>query len=129
MKNYVVGFITDGKRVLLIRKNRPDSQKGLYNGVGGLILENETPLDAIIRKTKRETGLEINNWLKIDTFPYPETTLHLFQANVSKKFIKNYRTTTDEIVRIFKIDTLPVNIVTDVSYICTKRLINRNHKA
>lgn len=124
MKNYVVGFITDGKRVLLIKKNRPDFQKGLYNGVGGLVLENETPVETMIRKAKSETGLQINDWIKIDTFPYPETetTLHLFQATVSKKFIKNYRTTTDEIVRIFKIDRLPINVVADVSYICKKRL-------
>lgn len=130
MKNYVVGFITDGKRVLLIKKNRPDFQKGLYNGVGGLILENETPLDAIIRKTKSETGLEINDWIKLDTFPYPETetTLHLFQATVSKKFIKHYRTTTDEIVRLFKIEELPFNIFPDVSYICKRRLIKQKEQ-
>lgn len=130
MKNYVVGFITDGKRVLLIRKNRPDYQKGLYNGVGGLVLENETPVETMIRKTNEETGLQINDWIKIDTFPYPETetTLHLFQATVSKKFIKNYKTTTDEIVRLFKIKNLPVNTVKDVPYICTKRLTNQKEQ-
>ncbi len=33
-KTLVVGFITDGKRVLLINKNRPENQKGLFNGDG-----------------------------------------------------------------------------------------------
>ena len=36
-----MGFITDNQRVLLINKNRPDCQKGLYNGVGGAVDKDE----------------------------------------------------------------------------------------
>lgn len=126
MTNYVVGFITDGKRVLLIKKNRPSNQYGLYNGVGGKIQDGETPLAAMIREAKEETNLDIQEWIKIDTLDYPNVTLTLFQATVSKKFITNYKTTTDEIVRLFKINNLPQNLVNDVSYICHKRLIKPN---
>jgi 8-oxo-dGTP diphosphatase len=63
MNNFVLGFITDRKRVLLIRKNRPDWQKGLYNGVGGLVLLDETPTDAMIREAKEETNLDITDWV------------------------------------------------------------------
>lgn len=128
MKNYVVGFITDKKRVLLIRKNRPEWQKGLYNGIGGLMQENETPELAMTRESKEETNLDITNWTKIDTFEYPDDKiiLHLFQAIVSRKNISNYKTNTDELVRIFKIKNLPKNIMEDVSYICKKRLIVKN---
>lgn len=124
MENYVVGFITDGKRVLLIRKNRPVNQAGLYNGIGGKVKDIESPLDAMIRKAKEETNLDITDWFKIDTFEYPTNyiTLHLFKAKVSKKFIKNYKTTTDEVVRIFKIKNLPQNSYVDVEFICKKRL-------
>lgn len=124
MTNYVVGFITDGKRVLLIKKNRPQNQIGLYNGIGGKVKDNESPLEAIIRKAKEETMLDISDWYKIDTLEYPsdKITLHLFKAKVSKKFIKNYKTTTDEVVRIFKIKNLPQNSFIDIEYICKNRL-------
>ena len=125
MTNYVVGIITDGKRVLLIKKNRPQNQVGLYNGIGGIVKENELPVDAMIRKAKSETDLDITNWNIIDTFEYPSSkiTLHLFKAKVSKKFIKDYKTTTDEVVRIFKIKKLPQNSYIDIEYICKNRLI------
>lgn len=124
MNNFVLGFITDRKRVLLIRKNRPEWQKGLYNGVGGLVLLDETQTDAMIREAKEETNLDITNWIKIDTLEYPndKVVLHLFQATVSKKYISSYKTNTDEIVRIFKLNKLPKNILNDVPYICKKRL-------
>lgn len=126
MEELVVGFVTDGKRVLLIRKNRPENQFGLYNGVGGKVKNNELPLNAIIRETKEETNLDIQNWIKIETFEYPTNNviLHLYQAYVSKKFITNYKTMTDEVVRLFKIKNLPKNLFFDVEYICKKRLLN-----
>ena len=55
---YVLGFITDGHRVLLIKKNRPENQVGLYNGIGGKVNDNELPLDAMIRESKEETNLD-----------------------------------------------------------------------
>ena len=44
--NYVVGFMIQPhtQRVLFIEKNRPDFQKGKYNGVGGKIEIGETPI-------------------------------------------------------------------------------------
>jgi 8-oxo-dGTP diphosphatase len=45
MIKYVVGFLfNEGKtKVVLIKKNRPDWQKGYFNGVGGKIEGDETP--------------------------------------------------------------------------------------
>jgi 8-oxo-dGTP pyrophosphatase MutT (NUDIX family) len=130
MTVYVVGFVTDGKKVLLIKKNRPKWQKNLFNGLGGVAKDGETPLEAMRRETREECSLVIedNNWLEIDTLEYPENdvTLHIFQAKVSKKFIKNYKTTTDEVVRLFKIKNLPKSLVADVEFICKKRLLLTN---
>lgn len=125
---YVLGFITDGHRVLLIKKNRPENQVGLYNGIGGKVNDNELPLDAMIRESKEETNLDIKDWVKIETFDYPSDNivLHLYQAYVSKKYITKYKTMTDEVVRIFKIKNLPKNLFYDVEYICKKRLVKPN---
>lgn len=63
---YVVGFVFgDNNQVLLIRKNRPEKQKGLLNGIGGKIEVNENPSDAMVREAFEEAGLESypNSWL------------------------------------------------------------------
>lgn len=65
MNKLVVGFLfsPDEKYVVLIKKNRPKWQEGKYNGVGGHMNSNdETALQAMIRKFKEETGLEIIDW-------------------------------------------------------------------
>jgi 8-oxo-dGTP diphosphatase len=56
--NYVVGFAftDDYKMVALIRKNRPEWQKGLLNGLGGKINPGEYPPNAMAREFKEEAG-------------------------------------------------------------------------
>lgn len=60
MIKYVCGFMfsEDLERVVLIRKNKPDWQKGLLNGVGGKIEEGEKPHDAMAREFEEETGVK-----------------------------------------------------------------------
>lgn len=59
MSEFVCGFMFDqwSKRVVLIKKERPTWQKGLWNGVGGLIRPGEAPRDAMAREFKEETGV------------------------------------------------------------------------
>lgn len=68
LKQYVLGFLfTKNKEIVwLIRKNRPDWQKGKLNGIGGKVEKNEQALDAMIREFKEETeaGIDITNWRK-----------------------------------------------------------------
>jgi 8-oxo-dGTP diphosphatase len=68
MKAYVLGFAFDDVgRVVLMRKNRPEWQKGRWNGVGGLIEGGETPQVAMAREFKEETGVDVHpaHWTKI----------------------------------------------------------------
>lgn len=55
---YVVGFMfsSDLKRVALIRKLKPEWQKGLLNGIGGKIEDGECEEAAMIREFFEETG-------------------------------------------------------------------------
>lgn len=57
MKKYVVGFAFNDNHVLLIEKKRPSWQKGLYNGLGGHIEGDETPVAAMVREFKEECGI------------------------------------------------------------------------
>lgn len=58
MTNYVLGFAfsEDFKRIALIRKNKPEWQKGKLNGVGGKVEVGETPVMAMAREFQEETG-------------------------------------------------------------------------
>jgi 8-oxo-dGTP diphosphatase len=61
---YVNGFLFDPTllKVALIRKNKPVQQEGLLNGVGGKIDRGETPLQAMCREFKEETGMVVQDW-------------------------------------------------------------------
>lgn len=55
----VVGFLFAGPTVLLVEKTRPAWQKGLMNGVGGVIESGETSIVAMRREFEEETGCSI----------------------------------------------------------------------
>ncbi|MFW3354084.1 NUDIX hydrolase [Aliarcobacter butzleri] len=113
--NYVVGIVTDGSKILLLRKNNPDWQKGLYNGVGGKVNLDETPLEAIIRECQKEVGLEIPNWNQIETIPLQSgVDLTYFFAVIEEEELKKAQSLQDERVEFFDIDNLPKNILKDL---------------
>lgn len=65
MTEYVLGFMfsEDFEQVALIRKNRPEWQAGLLNGIGGHIEPEELPHDAMVREFKEEAGVDITSWV------------------------------------------------------------------
>lgn len=70
--NFCLGYIfnSDMSQVILIKKNRPESQKGKFNGIGGKIeTDIESPRQAMERECKEETGLDIyaNEWIDVGT--------------------------------------------------------------
>lgn len=62
MDKFVVGFPFDENRehVLLVRKLRPEWQKGLLNGIGGKIEITENSREAMRRECLEETGLVLD---------------------------------------------------------------------
>lgn len=64
VKRYVVGFLftPDKQKVVLIKKNKPDWQKGRWNGVGGKLEPGELWEDAMCREFNEETGVTIPGW-------------------------------------------------------------------
>lgn len=61
---YVLGFLFsyDLQRVALIRKERPNWQKGKLNGIGGHIEEGEMSVDAMSREFFEGTGVKVPLW-------------------------------------------------------------------
>jgi len=64
MARYVVGFMftTNMRRVVLIRKTRPEWQNGKLNGVGGKVEEHEETYAAMAREFREETSVQFDGW-------------------------------------------------------------------
>ena len=111
-KQYVNCIIFDNRlrKVVLIKKNRPDWQKGLWNGVGGKIEANETPKEAVVREVKEETGLDIpaftiHRFLELRTLG---GIVHFFTAWLGEEAQSMAATCTDEEVGVFSLDSTVV---------------------
>ena len=56
---YTLAFIKQGNKILMINRNKQPWQ-GMWNGVGGKINQNETPLECVVREIYEETNLKFN---------------------------------------------------------------------
>lgn len=58
--SYVLGFMFshDKQRVALIKKEKPEWQRGKLNGIGGKIEEGESPVEAMVREFREEGGVD-----------------------------------------------------------------------
>jgi len=85
MKYYTVGFMFDDdmKSVLMIKKNRPDWQKGLLNGIGGKMEHGEIPIETMIREFQEECGIKTfeSDWYKVTDLHFKEAMIYFFTGN------------------------------------------------
>ena len=56
---YTICFIRNNDQILMLNRDFAPTQ-GLWNGVGGKIKENETPLQCVVREVKEETSIDIS---------------------------------------------------------------------
>ncbi len=111
----VVGIITDNKEILLLKKNNLDWQKGLYNGIGGKVELNTTPLETIIKKCQEELGVNISNWIELDSeISSSGIEIVYFLTTLNEGEIKKLQSQTDERAELFSINNLPTNILQDL---------------
>lgn len=105
---YVAGFAFDsaGSVVALIRKNRPDWQKGKLNGIGGHVEEGETPVAAMAREFREETGVEIGiqDWHRYAHYRGEGFELDFFLT--FNDAVLNAQSPTDEKVEFVRVATL-----------------------
>lgn len=116
-QEYVVGFlfrkVENKTEVALIQKNRPEWQKGKFNGIGGKIEKNESPDKAITREFWEETGATGVDWHGFGKLTWAEGVVWLFKASNDTIALKS---TTDEQVSWHSIDKLP-NVVPNIHWI------------
>lgn len=108
-KEYVLGFMFDEQRkhVVLIKKEKPEWQRGCFNGVGGKIEEfDKQPVNAMVREFKEETGKETteNDWKSFSLMHRPGD----YRVWCFKSFAKelNVDTKEDEQIVVMRLDDL-----------------------
>lgn len=112
---YVLGFLfTTNGHVWLIRKNKPEWQKGLLNGIGGKIEKGETPSQAMSREFAEEGGHAIGTWkwygTLTDVYNYEVFCFYtISDAEVTSM--------TDEKVELVSLKKLPVDIIPNLSWL------------
>jgi 8-oxo-dGTP diphosphatase len=101
MTSYVVGFAFSPNlhEVMLVEKKRPKWQIGLLNGPGGRIEVGESPLDAMVREFREETGLGTHDdeWTRYASLEVDGNFVHFFY-HVFVGCMPHPITTTDETV-------------------------------
>lgn len=120
MKEYVLGFAfsRDKKDIVLIDKLRPAWQKGKLNGIGGKVEpEDLSPLHAMIREFKEETGVDTfdrigdltNGWDHFGTMTFHNDVTgqpcRIFLFKMFSNCIYKCQTIEDEQVIKLSVDT------------------------
>ena len=105
--SYVCGFMIEPsqERVLLIHKTHPPFQKDKWNGIGGKVEPNESAIDAMVREFREETGVSTTTWMWQHTISLgvrDDYVVHYYRSFI--KTFPDYRTTTDEEVKVWNID-------------------------
>lgn len=123
-KLYSVGFMFDRNRewVALIKKARPEWQKGLLNGIGGHIENGETPLEAMVREFKEETGLltELSDWELYVHIVNEEVNyqLYIFRCFYNDSHLINLRNEDiQEPIYSCSVSNLPLNIIPNLRWL------------
>lgn len=115
----------DMKRALLIRKNRPEFQKGRLNIVGGGMELGEFPALTALRETGEEVGIELN---------LLELTLFCTLINVNDRWrvdfyktvcdIDKYQQLTDEVPEVIDLDNIPDDVLYNLKWLIPMALDN-----
>lgn len=103
---YVCGFLFNPEmtEVVLIEKNRPDWQKGKFNGIGGKIEPGEQDYAAMRREFIEETGVDIEDWkyfARLENAGWE--TYFYFAVSILYSEVK---TMTDEVVHILRVEEI-----------------------
>lgn len=103
---YVCGFAFnfDRTRVVLIKKNRPEWQKGFLNGVGGHVKKDEDIQDAMEREFKEETGVQIWAWNCFCHYEGKDYIVHFLKCFTA--MINQVKSVTDEKVKVYSVSEL-----------------------
>lgn len=107
-QDYVLGFLfsNDKKSVVLIKKQKPEWQKNLLNGVGGKIEPNERLYESITREFQEETSVTTKHetWFPFCEMNGTDFNVYCFKCFNDDYFSKAKTTEKEEIIKINVLD-------------------------
>lgn len=117
MQRYVAGFMFDeaGEEALLVRKNKPEWQRGLYNGVGGKIEAGELPIQAMIREFEEEACIKTDKreWKRFCTITGGFGSVYFYYCFSNKMF--DAKPGEEELVKIWSVERVTKGLVPVIS--------------
>jgi 8-oxo-dGTP diphosphatase len=121
-EEYVCGFLFNPEKtkVALIRKNRPEWQKGFFNGIGGKIEETDSDkYHSMSREFLEETGVIIDksNWDYFCKIEGSDWMVHFFHATSDQFDL--IETITDEYICKYPIEVLwnSTNVIPNLKWL------------
>lgn len=133
VKKYVLGFAFNSRRdkVVLVKKDRPEWQKGFFNGVGGKLEKFETASDAMSREFEEETGVSIPvaGWELFTTMVFPNDVMgglaYVYCYRVFTDGVFDCKTVESEEIEIVNIDDLDkYPIISNLNFLIPMALDN-----
>lgn len=122
---YVVGFMFNPAEdaVLLIRKTHPDWQKGKLNGIGGMIEDGESAIEAMRREFLEEVGMDHADWRQFCVLSDARKwSIHFFSAvGLIAKAVQR----TDEAPEIHCSMALPLDTIPNLKWLIPMALSMR----
>ena len=114
---YVAGFFFEGDKVALIRKARPEWQKGRLNGIGGKIESTESPERAMVREFEEETGARtsITQWWPFAVLTGENFVVHFFSTYGNLSLLRS--TTDEEVVVLPVADVTVYNSIPNLTWL------------
>lgn len=117
-RKFVVGFLitTDRRHVLLVRKNRPEWQSGMLNGVGGKVRTDELFHQAMRREFMEEAGLHME-WREFCRLTGSYGEVRFFYSIAGHNETQLVRSATDEKISWHRTGRLPANVVPNLRWL------------
>lgn len=125
---YVVGFMFDETEssVLLLQKNRPEWQRGLINGIGGRIEDDESALQAMRREFREEAGIDHLDWCEFCVLSdYRDWSIHFFSTTGR---LGDAEQCTDESPIILPVSELPDNVIPNLRWLIPMALSMKHER-
>ncbi len=112
---YVVGFLFDEKKekVALVLKNRPEFQKGKWNGIGGKREAGEYYEMAMVREFEEEAGVCVVGWREFCVLQGDDCEIRCFTMSEDAEL----KTITDEEVAWHFLNDLPENLMPNLRWL------------
>jgi 8-oxo-dGTP diphosphatase len=108
-------FSPDRRRIVLVRKTRPEWQAGRVNALGGKLSPGETCAAGARREVREEAGVDVDGWEEFLVWDDPVYRMHALRAFDDAAL--SARTAEDQEVLVAEVADLPPNLIDNLRWL------------